>query len=172
MNGTRCGNHAATTLQQSSRNSHASADWDRPSICHELHKAATAEYHSHMFWFKHCRSNRKAVRISTIDNGSVKCYLGGCPRLLRCSELVITGESAELAATALVLPVILTDGRVRLRPEIWIGAANQVQQMQDHCATRRYCCRSMDNRVNQVFVYARRLSHEALPSLYMYICNH
>ena len=106
------------------------------TICKELHKAVTAEFHTHTFWFKHCRSDRKAVRLTSEGQGSVKFYIGGCPRLLRSTELVITGDSFHLVAAALVLPVLMTHSRVQLRPELWTGDTSKVEQMRDHCATQ------------------------------------
>ena len=85
-----------------------------------LHKAGVQDSHGISYWFKHCGSDRSALHLlreqdagDPLDYG--KCYLGGCPRVAWCFELVAVVKNLHVAAALLLLPSLLTDGRVHIR---------------------------------------------------------
>ena len=97
---------------------------DRTSkIVRKLHKAGF----SGDLWWKACPSNRQDSLLVTPEGKTLaSCYVGGCPRVPRCFEVVIIAHDVQVAAVLALLPQFLADwGLPRRRtfrhPEVRCG---------------------------------------------------
>ena len=77
----------------------------------ELHKA-----HAYQFWYKHCTSNRVAIQATMEGLGSAKLYIGRCPRIACCTEVVIVTQSVDLVGAFMRTASECTYGRVKPNP--------------------------------------------------------
>ena len=75
-------------------------------IVRKLHKAGL----SGDLWWKACDSNRQDSLLVAPDGRKIaSCYVGGCPRVPRCFEVVVIAHDVSAAAVLALLPQFLAD---------------------------------------------------------------